>query len=226
MTGLRVMVFDDDPAVSNWAGALLAKNAIDCITTCDFAEVSALSPCASINVFALDRIANGHDHLEEITRLKLKWCFSGFLVISSLGEKSEICEGLFRGADDYMRKPLHPDEFVARIMALGRRFGNVAQVQVTFGPLSISVETGSAKIDGRSTELTAGEQKILRILASRKNRVVLRDDILADVQLENNESSSNTVDSQISRIRKKLGAAEAHFEIRAMRGVGYIMAEK
>jgi DNA-binding response OmpR family regulator len=220
------MVFDDDITVLRWASTLLAQHGVHARTTAQFADVASLRATTDINVFVLDRFTDRHDHLEDIQRLKRRCSNSGVMVMSNVGEKPDICEGLLRGADDYMRKPLHPDEFVARVLALGRRYSGLTNIYISFGKLSISAETGAAKIADCQVSLTLGERSILRTLAVRKNRVVLRDDLLSCGAIEEFEIGSNSVDAQVSRIRKKLSDAEAWFEIRAMRGVGYIMCEK
>lgn len=141
------------------------------------------------------------------------------LILSARGTWSERVEGLNAGADDYMSKPFHATEVIARLRSLLRRASGATGAVLRHGDITLNVGAGKAMIGGQEIELTARELKILGYLMHRVGRIVSQSDLVEYVYALEDSRDSNTIEVYIARLRKKLGR-EA---IRTVRGLGYRM---
>ncbi|WP_428659019.1 response regulator transcription factor [Reyranella sp.] len=139
------------------------------------------------------------------------------LLLTARSGWAERVAGLNAGADDYLEKPFHMEEVVARLRALTRRSAGTASPVLRHGDLELDTTTGSVSRDGRPVELTAQEFKILSYLLHRPRRIVSQDELLDHVYSYDEPRQSNTVEVYVARLRKKLG----HESIRTVRGLGY-----
>lgn len=146
------------------------------------------------------------------------------LFLSARGRPEERVEGLAAGGDDYLAKPFHLPEFLLRVQALLRRAGwGGPGERVAFGGHEVDLRTWIATLaDGRDETLGEREVGILRLLASRANEVVSRDDILDEVWGDDAFPSSRTVDNVVLRLRKTFepDPSEPRF-LHTVWGVGY-----
>lgn len=141
------------------------------------------------------------------------------LVLSARGTWSERVEGLNLGADDYMAKPFHAAEVVARLRALIRRSsGNPASL-LQRGRVSLDLVANLVRVDGKEVDLTAQELKVLAYLMQRPGRVISQGDLAEHVYGMSDTRESNTIEVFIARLRAKLGRET----IRTLRGLGYRM---
>jgi two-component system, OmpR family, response regulator len=141
------------------------------------------------------------------------------LILSARGTWSERVEGLNAGADDYMGKPFHAAEVVARLRALIRRNAGTTDPVLRHGGIELDAGAGKVSVGGQPVELTAQELKVLAYLMHRKGRIVSQADLVEHVYAMSDMRDSNTIEVFIARLRRKLGR-EA---IRTVRGLGYRM---
>jgi DNA-binding response OmpR family regulator len=139
-----------------------------------------------------------------------------------MGEVGDRIEGLDAGADDYLRKPFAIAELRARVRALGRRTGRSGPRTVEAGTVRIDFTGRRFERAGREVPLTAREWAVLQALASKSGRVVARRDLLEDIWHDAGQSSSESLDVILSRLRKKLGRLEDGCAIRTIRGEGFV----
>lgn len=139
------------------------------------------------------------------------------IVVTARDAVEDRIAGLNHGADDYLVKPFHIDELIARLRALLRRqSGNLRQV-IEYGMIAFDVETREVKVAGKPVNLSARELALLEILLERPGAVLSRE-ILEDRLFGwGEEPSSNTLEVHLHNLRRKLGAER----IRNIRGVGY-----
>lgn len=145
-------------------------------------------------------------------------------MITARGEDYERIMGLEIGADDYIVKPFSPSEVMARIKAIMRRINREeAEAQIfNYDNLSISLNDYLVTIDGESVSLTKKEFEILWILATVKNKVFTRENLLDSIWGQDYFGDTRTVDSHIKRLRAKLGKFDhPSWEIKTIWGVGY-----
>ncbi len=123
--------------------------------------------------------------------------------------------------DDFCLMPFHPAELEARLEHMLQRFdGDTETAIISFGPLSLNVETYQAVVDGRSLDLTYMEYELLRFLASQPGKVFSREILLSEVWGYDYYGGARTVDVHIRRLRSKLGEEHASL-IATVRSVGY-----
>lgn len=147
------------------------------------------------------------------------------LVLTARGEEIDVVLGLEQGADDYLVKPFRGREFLSRIRALLRRSDTQQRAapqaveQFQREMLSVDAAERTVSVDGAPVELTNLEFELLLFLISKEGTAVSRDSILSEVWQYDNGCYDTTMNSQISRLRKKLGRAGGY--IQTVRGFGY-----
>lgn len=125
--------------------------------------------------------------------------------------------GIDAGADDYVAKPFHIEEVLARVRALIRRASGHATSEITCGPLVVDTKTSKATVDGKMLKLTSHEFRLLSYLIHHKSEVVSRTELTEHLYDQDFDRDSNTVEVFVGRLRRKLG----HDLIETVRGLGY-----
>lgn len=174
----------------------------------------------------LDRTLPDGDGLSLIPLLREKNPGVPVIVLSALGQLPDRVTGLDEGADDYLAKPFALEELLARIRAVRRRPGGLHIDTINVGMLVFDPASGEATVAGTRLELPRREIRVLATLAKRLGRTVLRESLEMAVYGFDDGIHSNSLDSHVSRLRRKLSDADAGVEIHAIRGVGYLMRER
>lgn len=160
------------------------------------------------------------DGLTVIRNLRRSGCRSAILVLTARGAWMERVAGIDAGADDYLPKPFHPEELIARLGAVLRRSQGMTTPLIEIGGLKLDTRGLSLTRDGRPIPLTPLEYRALRYLAHNRGRVVSQGELCEHVWAGSQEPGSNTLEVLIARLRKKIGAEV----IRTQRGQGYVIA--
>ncbi len=143
------------------------------------------------------------------------------LMLTARDELRDRIEGLDTGADDYLVKPVAPEELAARLRAVGRRHGGGAASRLRFGAVEVDLAARSARRDGQRVELTGREWAVLEALALRAGRIVPKADLEKLVLGFDSTLASNALEVHVSALRRKLGRGL----IETVRGIGYQMGE-
>jgi DNA-binding response OmpR family regulator len=146
------------------------------------------------------------------------------IVVSGRGEEADRVRGLGEGADDYVVKPFHYPELVARIGAVLRRRSERRQGPIRVGELIVNPVTRKVKVGPREVELANKEFALLQTLASEPRRVFTKEELLRDVWGFRSMGRTRTLDSHASRLRRKLDPEGARFVFNCW-GVGYRLIE-
>jgi two-component system response regulator MtrA len=179
-------------------------------------------PLARFDLAILDLMLPGTYGLDVLKRWRARGDEGAIPVVllTARDHTADKVRGLSLGADDYVTKPFYPEELIARIHARLRRSGAASKSDaLRVGPLEIDRAAHEARLDGAPLELTPVELAILVHLAERAGRAVPRADLASAVLDREDEGSERTLDVHVSRIRKKLGAREAH--LATVWGIGY-----
>jgi len=143
------------------------------------------------------------------------------LLLTARDRWSDKVAGIDAGADDYVAKPFHMEEVLARLRALVRRSAGHASNVVSCGPVEVDTRSGRVAVDGQTVKLTSHEYRLLAYLMLHKDRVVSRTELIEHLYDQDFDRDSNTIEVFVGRLRKKVGAPI----IETIRGLGYRIAE-
>lgn len=143
------------------------------------------------------------------------------LILTARGRWQDKVEGLDAGADDYLVKPFHIEELVARIKALVRRAAGVAQPLLAFGPIRLNTVTQEVSVDGGLLELTAYEYKVLEYLMLNAGQVISKSVLTDHIYAQDYDRDSNVIEVFVGRLRRKLDPDNTLQPIETLRGRGY-----
>ena len=146
------------------------------------------------------------------------------LILTARGDWRDKVAGLEAGADDYLAKPFHMEEMLARLSALMRRSAGYASSVIECGPLRLDTARKELRVNGTAVTLTAFEYRILEYLAMNPSRVVSKTELTNHVYEQDFDRDSNVLEVLIGRLRKKLDPGGDLKPIRTVRGQGYRFA--
>jgi two-component system, OmpR family, response regulator len=153
-----------------------------------------------------------------------KWRSEGrkmpVLILTARDRWSDKVQGFDAGADDYVAKPFHMEEILARLRALLRRSTGHAKTELLCGPVILDTKSSRVVVDGNAVKLTSHEYRLLSYLMHHQGRVVSRTELVEHLYDQDFDRDSNTIEVFVGRLRKKLGVDI----IQTVRGLGYIAA--
>lgn len=171
-------------------------------------------------VVVLDLMLPGMDGFEVLEKIRSTDAEVGIVILTARGEVENKIRGLKKGADDYLPKPFHLDELLARVEAVAKRVRKTDLLKI--GPLTFDMKSKILSFpDGRETILSDRESALLYHLYVNMRKVVSRDELLKEVWGNNSYISRNIVDVYIKYLRDKFGEY-ADF-IKTVRGTGYVL---
>ena len=159
--------------------------------------------------------------LELIRRLRGRDKRFPILILTARDRWQDKVEGLDAGADDYVAKPFHFEEVLARLQALMRRSGGWASSSLTCGPIVLDTRAQTVTVDGKPVELTTFEYRILEHLMLKAGEVISKTDLTEQLYEQDFERDSNVIEVFIGRLRRKLDPEERIRPIETLRGRGY-----
>lgn len=158
--------------------------------------------------------------VDGITVLK-RWRAAGrtmpILILTARDAWHEKVAGIDAGADDYLTKPFHMEELLARLRALIRRAAGQASPELVCGPVVLDTRSGRVTVDGLALALTSHEYRVLSFLMHHCGQIVSRTDLIEHIYAQDFDRDSNTIEVFIARLRKKLPPDL----IETVRGLGY-----
>ena len=143
------------------------------------------------------------------------------LLLTARDRWSDKVQGIDAGADDYVAKPFHMEELLARLRALVRRAAGLASNEITAGKVRLDVRSGKVTVDGQAIKLTSHELRLLSYLMHHKGKVISRTELTEHLYDQDFDRDSNTIEVFVGRLRKKL-PDEC---IQTVRGLGYQIIE-
>ncbi|QQB37533.1 response regulator transcription factor [Achromobacter deleyi] len=217
---MRMLVVEDEPTLAAQLADALRHAGYTVDTAADGASAHYMGEVETYDVVVLDL---GLPVMDGLTVLK-QWRAAGrgmpVLILTARANWHEKVAGIDAGADDYLTKPFHMEELLARVRALLRRHSSHASAQWRCGPLMLDTRLARATVDGLPLNLTSHEFKVLAVLMQRAGEVVSRGELIEHIYAQDHDRDSNTIDVFIGRLRKKLPPDT----IETVRGLGYRLA--
>jgi two-component system OmpR family response regulator len=217
---MKVLFVEDEKKIRSFVKKGLKAEGfnVDCIDNGEDAYILATSQ--PYDVILLDIMVPGRDGLSILKSLREKRNQTPVILVTARGQLEDRIQGLNLGADDYLPKPFHVDELVARIHAVCRRASPEQQNLFKHGSLAVNYATREVSVDNESVELTQREFALLELLIRSPGRVYNRTQILEYVWNYEFDPNTNLVDVYIRRLRNKIDLDDAN-RIETIRGVGY-----
>lgn len=221
---MRILMIEDEEYIAEAVATVLRKNkySVDLAFNGEYGLDCALSSIYDIIILDIMLpIIDGLEVLKEIRRNKIK---SKVILLTAKGQIEDKIKGLDLGADDYMPKPFHTEELLARIRALSRRNIEVNEGgTISFNEVFLNPQSLVVKFKDREAELTLKESQILEILMRRRNIIISKESIIEKVWGYDSKADHNNVEIHISLLRKKLKKLKASITIKTIRGAGYTL---
>ena len=159
--------------------------------------------------------------MELIKRLRAKGRGYPILILTARDQWQEKVSALQAGADDYVTKPFHFPEVLARVQALLRRSAGKAQSIWKAGPIALDTAAQQVTVHGKPLELTSFEYRILELLMHRNGEVISKSELTEHLYAQDFDRDSNTIEVLVGRLRRKLDPDDVLHPIETLRGRGY-----
>lgn len=221
----RILLIEDEPGLVLTVTDLLTNEGFDVQSATDGPSGLARALEEKFDLIVLDVMLPGKNGFEVCRELRQQGRDVAVLMLTAKTQVVDRVVGLKLGADDYLTKPFHPAELVARVEALLRRVKheNLAPLRTfTFGNVEVDFEKGDVKKAGVAVNLAGKELQLLQYLVERRGKVVSRDELLENVWEYQSAVSSRTIDVHVAWLRQKLeDNPQNPRHIFTVRGVGY-----
>jgi len=218
---VRILLVEDERSAARFIAKGLRERGYAVDVVGDGAEASARATAIGYDMIVLDLLLPTKNGLEVCRDIRSMHVSTPILMLTARDAIGDRVAGLDAGADDYLTKPFHFDELLARIRALARRRAtDVLPARITSGRLSLDTRTQEASVDGEPIVLTAREYALLEYLVRNEGAVVSREDIAEHVWDNRYDPTTNVIDVYVQRLRRKIDRGAESF-IRTRRGAGY-----
>jgi DNA-binding response OmpR family regulator len=226
---MKVLLTEDELSLARTYQRHLerAGHRVEVFTSAEVAYERLVTAPGEFDILVLDVLLPGMSGIELTRRLRYEGYDTPILMLTALGQNTDVVAGLDAGADDYLTKPFPVDVLLARLRALGRRlraFDPVANAtQIRAGDLVIDELQHVVFRGAEQITLTPREFTLLLYLARNANRVLTRDQLMLHVWPDGTEAASNVLDTYIHHLRDKLEVPGGAPMIQTIRGVGYAL---
>jgi two-component system OmpR family response regulator len=218
---MRILLVEDEPTLREQLRAALVQAAYVVEQADNGRDAHFLGESEVFDAVVLDL---GLPLMDGLTVLK-RWRDQGHsmpvLILTARDNWHDKVAGIDAGADDYLTKPFHMEELLARLRALIRRANGVASAVLRQGDVALDTRSGRVTIMGQTVALTSHEYKVLDYLMHRPEAVVSRSELIAHIYAQDFDRDSNTIEVFVGRLRKKLPC----LTIETVRGLGYRLVQ-
>ncbi|TCS59059.1 response regulator transcription factor CtrA [Primorskyibacter sedentarius] len=223
---MRVLLVEDDPATSKSIEMMLTHANLNVYATDLGEEGIDLAKLYDYDLILLDLNLpdlNGHEVLRQLRMARIE---TPILILSGADDTESKIKGFGFGADDYLTKPFHREELIARIHAIIRRSKGHSQSVIRTGKISVNLDAKTVEVDNKSVHLTGKEYQMLELLSLRKGTTLTKEMFLNHLYGGMDEPELKIIDVFICKLRKKLSEAtgdENHIE--TVWGRGYVLRD-
>jgi two-component system OmpR family response regulator len=214
---MRVLIVEDDPDLARQLKGALADAGYAVDHAPDGEEGQFLGDTEPYDAIILDLGLPKIDGVSVLERWRKDGIATPVLILTARDGWSQKVAGFDAGADDYLTKPFHTEELLARLRALLRRTAGHASAVLQCGELILDPKAARASVKGEPLRLTSLEYRLLHYLMMHQGRVISRTELVEHLYDQDFDRDSNTIEVFVGRLRKKLGADR----IETVRGLGY-----
>ncbi|MGH6992096.1 MAG: response regulator transcription factor [Caulobacteraceae bacterium] len=214
---MRILVVEDDPDLSRQLMRALGDAGYAVDHAPDGEEARYLGETEPYDAIVLDLGLPKIDGVSVLEGWRRAGLSTPILILTARAAWSEKVSGFDAGADDYLTKPFHTEELLARLRALLRRSAGHAAPALTCGALRLDPRAARATVAGEPLRLTSLEYRLLHYLMMHQGKVISRTELVEHLYDQDFDRDSNTIEVFIGRVRRKIGPAR----IETVRGLGY-----
>jgi len=223
---LNILIIEDEKRLAEALGEIMkaegyradiAYNGLDGLEYCRKIEYDAV---------ILDRMLPGLSGLDALRAMRRDKISTPVLVLTAKGEVADKVAGLDAGADDYLSKPFSKEELLARVRAISRRSGDVILDALEYGSLRFEIASNMLSVGEKSVHLSYKEAAIMHLLMTHGDAIITKEALINRVWGANSEAVDNTVEAQISFLRKKLAYLKSEATIETVRKFGYRLSSR
>lgn len=218
---MRILIVEDDSRLLTQLDQLLQQNGYSVDLADDGAKATFLLNEHPYDLAIIDIGLPVMDGFEVIQSARKNNVTCPILILTARDRWQEKVEGLDAGADDYLTKPFHNEELLARAKALIRRSAGQANPTIERGPISLDTLSEEVTVNGKSLELTAYEYKVLEYLLLNPQKIVSKTELTEHIYDQDFDLDSNVIEVFVGRLRKKLDPDSTFKPIDTLRGRGY-----
>jgi two-component system cell cycle response regulator CtrA len=223
---MRVLLIEDDRATAQSIELMLKSEGFNVYATDLGEEGIDLGKLYDYEIIVLDLNLPDMSGFEVLKTLRVAKVKTSILILSGLAGLDDKVKGLGFGADDYLTKPFHRDELVARIQAIVRRSQGHAHSVVRVGDLTVDIDAKTVEIDGNRVHLTTKEYQILELLCLRQGSTLTKEMFLNQLYGGMDEPEIKIIDVFVCKLRRKLANASGGKDyIETIWGRGYVLRE-
>ncbi len=223
---MRVLLVEDDPTTSKSVEIMLSNANLNVYATDLGEEGIDLARLYDYDLILLDVNLPDISGLEVLRQLRLSKVETPILILSGLDDTENKIRGFGFGADDYMTKPFHREELIARIHAIVRRSKGHAQSSIQTGQILVNLDAKTVEVEGKPVHLTGKEYQMLELLSLRKGTTLTKEMFLNHLYGGMDEPELKIIDVFICKLRKKLAqATNGENYIETVWGRGYVLRD-
>ncbi len=223
---MRILLVEDDPTTSRSIELMLTHASLNVYATDLGEEGIDLAKLYDYDLILLDLDLPDMDGYEVLRQLRLARVETPILILTGSDDTAHKVKGFGFGADDYLTKPFHREELVARIHAIIRRSKGHSQSIIQTGKVAVNLDAKTVEADGRAVHLTGKEYQMLELLSLRKGTTLTKEMFLNHLYGGMDEPELKIIDVFICKLRKKLAeATEGDNYIETVWGRGYVLRD-
>lgn len=221
---MRILIIEDEYALADAISEILKKEnfTVDIVTNGIEGEDEALT--GVYDLILLDVMLPGKNGFEILEKLKKEKVKTPIIMLTAKSEINDKLQGLENGADDYITKPFHIRELVARVKNIIKRTNEMQETNlIEYGDLKLNIYTCELICNDKNIKVNGKELKLLQQLLINKNQVISKEDLTNKIWGYDSEAEYNNVEVYITFLRRKLKLLNSNVKIKAIRGIGYKM---
>ena len=216
---MRLLVVEDDRDLNRQLVKALSQAGYAVDTTFDGEEGQFLGETEPYDAVILDLGLPKIDGASVLEAWRQAGRVMPVLVLTARDAWSDKVKSFDSGADDYVTKPFHIEEILARLRALVRRASGHATSDLVCGPVRVDTRSGRVLVNGEAVRLTSHEYRLMSYLMHHVGRIISRTELVEHLYDQDFDRDSNTIEVFVGRLRKKLGSDV----IKTIRGLGYVL---